>query len=77
MSDSSPHTATEADIDSDLIIEQRNKIDGELEQRTYNKGKFLGKGGFARVYELINTETRKVYATKIIPKETLAKARAK
>jgi polo-like kinase 1 len=65
------------EVDPDIIIEQRKKIEGESEVRTYRKGKFLGKGGFARVYELINAETSKVYATKIIPKETLTKTRAK
>ena len=41
------------------------------------KGRFLGKGGFAKVYELTNTETKKVYAAKIINKSSLTKKRAK
>ena len=45
--------------------------------RRYRKGKFLGKGGFARVYELINLDTGKTFAAKLIPKASLSKTRAK
>lgn len=45
--------------------------------KRYNKGQFLGKGGFARVYELISLETRKSSAAKIIAKSSLTKARAR
>jgi serine/threonine protein kinase len=54
------------EADSDLITERIEKITGEPIVRTYKKGSFLGKGGFARVYELINTETGRVYAGKIV-----------
>lgn len=37
------------------------------------KGKFLGKGGFARCYELIEDATGTIYAGKIISKTLLAK----
>lgn len=37
----------------------------------------LGKGGFARCYELINDETKEVEAVKIIQKSSLTKARSK
>ncbi|XP_021922749.1 serine/threonine-protein kinase PLK1-like [Zootermopsis nevadensis] len=40
---------------------------------TYLKGKFLGKGGFARVHELIDLTTNTVYAGKIIPKNRITK----
>ena len=60
------------------IIEERiSKISGDLAMRRYRKGKFLGKGGFARVYELINLDTGKTYAAKLIPKASLTKSRAK
>ena len=34
-------------------------------------------GGFAKCYEITNTETKKIQAAKIIPKSTLAKNRAR
>lgn len=42
---------------------------------TYQKGKFLGKGGFAKCYELIDEHT--TYAAKVICKATLTKSRAR
>jgi len=43
----------------------------------YKKGRFLGKGKFAKCYELTNMETKKTYAAKIITKTALSKFRAK
>jgi hypothetical protein len=43
----------------------------------YIKGNFLGKGGFARCYELISEETKEVFAVKIIQKSSLIKQRSK
>lgn len=40
---------------------------------TYMKGRFLGKGGFARVHELTDLTTNKTYAGKIIPKCRITK----
>jgi len=37
----------------------------------------LIKGGFAKVYQVTNLETKSVYAAKVIPKENLQKNRAK
>lgn len=37
----------------------------------------MGKGGFARCYEFCSTETRKLTASKIVPKASLTKSRAK
>lgn len=37
----------------------------------------LGKGGFAKCYEIINCETRQSFAAKIIPKASLQKGRAR
>jgi len=53
------------------------KVNGDVAIRKYSKGKFLGKGGFARVYEFVNLETRKLYAAKIVAKANLTKSRAK
>ncbi|VDK89410.1 unnamed protein product [Litomosoides sigmodontis] len=40
---------------------------------TYKKGRFLGKGGFARCYELIDTKDDKFYAGKVVSKLLLLK----
>jgi len=44
---------------------------------SYTKGRLLGKGGFAKCYELTDVETGTVFAGKIVEKRTLAKYRAK
>jgi polo-like kinase 1 len=53
------------------------KYNGEVQIRKYLKGKFLGKGGFAKCYEFINQETKLVQAAKIVEKASLTKSRAK
>ncbi|MCP9259771.1 Serine/threonine-protein kinase PLK [Dirofilaria immitis] len=40
---------------------------------TYKKGRFLGKGGFARCYELIDINDQKCYAGKVVSKLLLLK----
>ncbi|CAJ0602397.1 unnamed protein product [Cylicocyclus nassatus] len=40
---------------------------------TYIRGKFLGKGGFARCYELRNSTTNEIFAGKIVSKTLLIK----
>lgn len=39
-----------------IIEEKVVKVNGDIAIRRYNKGKFLGKGGFARVYEFTNID---------------------
>ncbi|NP_001025810.2 serine/threonine-protein kinase PLK1 [Gallus gallus] len=46
-------------------------------RRSYVRGRFLGKGGFARCYELTEAESREVYAGKVVPKSLLAKPHQK
>lgn len=41
-----------------MIEEKIKKEDGTVQVRTYSKGKFLGKGGFAKCYEFTNDETK-------------------
>lgn len=41
------------------------------------RGRFLGKGGFAKVYEIRNLEESKIQAVKVVEKAALAKSRAK
>ena len=36
--------------------------------KRYEKGKFLGKGGFAKCYEITDLDTSKIFAGKIVPK---------
>jgi polo-like kinase 1 len=61
-----------------IIIEEKiTKVNGEVAIKRYARGKFLGKGGFAKCYEATNLETKKVMAAKIIAKSTLTKNRAR
>ena len=62
---------------SSTVEERITKVNGEVVLKHYSKGRFLGKGGFARCYEFTNQETRKITACKVIPKSSLSKARAK
>ena len=60
-----------------IIEEKVVKYNGEICIKRYLKGKFLGKGGFARCFEFTNLENKRVSAAKIIAKSTLTKTRAK
>ena len=39
--------------------------------KRYQKGRFLGKGGFAKCYEITDLDTKHVFAGKIVPKVQL------
>ncbi|KAM6948604.1 serine/threonine-protein kinase PLK3 [Aplochiton taeniatus] len=41
--------------------------------RSYSKGKLLGKGGFARCYEMTDLASNKMYAVKVIPQSRVSK----
>lgn len=60
-----------------LIEEKIVRSNGETNIRKYLKGKFLGKGGFAKVYEFVNQDTKQVSAGKVVVKSSLTKSRAK
>ena len=60
-----------------VVEEKFKQSDGSIGVRKYIKGKFLGKGGFARCFEFVNAETKQVLAAKIIQKSSLTKSRAK
>lgn len=63
---------------SQIIVEEKVvRFNGDISIKKYLRGKFLGKGGFAKCYEFTNTETKRVSAAKIIDKTTLTKSRAK
>uniref|UniRef100_K3X143 Protein kinase domain-containing protein n=1 Tax=Globisporangium ultimum (strain ATCC 200006 / CBS 805.95 / DAOM BR144) TaxID=431595 RepID=K3X143_GLOUD len=51
--------------------------EGCVTTRCFIKGKFLGKGGFARCYEMTCEETGIKYAGKIVAKSSLVKPKAK
>lgn len=50
---------------------------GYVKTRSYIKGKFLGKGGFARCYELKSEQSGRVFAGKVVAKSSLLKPKAK
>ena len=60
------------------IEELRRKPNGEGHTvHRYTRGKMLGKGGFAKVYNCTSMDTNRTYAVKIVPKTNLVKARAR
>ncbi|XP_076633083.1 serine/threonine-protein kinase polo [Colletes latitarsis] len=42
--------------------------------RSYIKGRFFGKGGFAKCYEIKESKTHRVFAGKIVPKSQITKS---
>lgn len=65
------------DMQSTIVEEKIIKVTGDIQIRKYVKGRLLGKGGFAKCYEFTCTETKKVYAAKVVSKSSLVKSRAK
>ena len=61
----------------DEIEERIYKFNGDEIVKKYIKGKFLGKGGFAKCYELKCLNNKKTYAAKIVSKQNLSKSSAK
>lgn len=62
-----------------VVIEYKRKTSKgeEVVVKRYLKGKLLGKGGFAKCYEVTCLATGLSYAMKIVPRSTLVKRRAK
>lgn len=54
----------------DVVVDRKTK-------KKYAKGRFLGKGGFAKCYELTDMDTNVVYAGKVVPKALLLKSHQK
>ncbi|KAM4603624.1 serine/threonine-protein kinase PLK1 [Polymixia lowei] len=50
----------------DILVDQRT-------MKRYTRGRFLGKGGFAKCYEITDVETKQVFAGKIVPKSMILK----
>ena len=59
------------------ITEVQFTTSGDSQKIVYTKGRFLGKGGFARVYELQKDSTGEIFAGKFISKDTISKSRAR
>ena len=69
-----------------IVEEKVKRSSGEISIRTWQIGRYLGKGGFARVYEMsitgvdgkpVDPSKSTVMAGKIVDKSSLAKNRAK
>jgi len=70
-------SGTEESEPGAVVEEKVTKVNGDISIRRYSKGKFLGKGGFARCYEFVALNSRKVTAAKIVQKSSLTRTRAK
>lgn len=68
---SSSQTGRKEDIPIPDVV-----IDPSTNNR-YMKGKFLGKGGFARCYELTEMNGKEIFAGKIVSKQLLTKQHQK
>merc|ERR1719215_1203635 len=68
-------TQSHGDLHSLAIIEGGARQTHGMPQR-YSKGRFLGKGGFAKCYEVQDMETKQIYAAKIVAKASISKPRA-
>lgn len=64
-------------IPKEIIRPSVNRATGKTEKVHFKRGAFLGKGGFARVYELHDVKTGVCYAGKIISKKSLTKPRSR
>jgi len=69
------HTATKDSVP--LAKEVPDIIQDPNSKRRYEKGKFLGKGGFAKCYELKDLATGETLAGKVVPKTMLTKTHQK
>jgi polo-like kinase 1 len=68
----------EVGMDIQTIVEEKIvKVTGDVQIRKYSKGRLLGKGGFAKCYEFVCHDTKKIYASKVVTKSSLVKSRAK
>mmetsp|Transcript_120942 Transcript_120942/g.342121 ORF Transcript_120942/g.342121 Transcript_120942/m.342121 type:complete len:951 (-) Transcript_120942:202-3054(-) len=58
------------------FIEDKNARRKHGQMARYKKGRFLGKGGFAKCYEVQDVDTKEVFAAKIVAKASISKPRA-
>ncbi|XP_038141257.1 serine/threonine-protein kinase PLK1 [Cyprinodon tularosa] len=50
----------------DILVDPRTS-------KKYTRGRFLGKGGFAKCYEITDVKTKQVFAGKVVPKALILK----
>ncbi|CAB1344080.1 unnamed protein product [Coregonus sp. 'balchen'] len=50
----------------DILVDPRT-------MKRYTRGRFLGKGGFAKCYEITDMDTKEVFAGKVVPKSMILK----
>jgi len=77
MKKTSSRGKEQADQPQIIVEEKVVKYNGDIYVKRYNRGRFLGKGGFAKCYEFTNIDNKRVSASKVIPKTSLTKSRAK
>lgn len=63
--------------EGDHVPETFTETKFDRSDRVWTVGKRLGQGGFARVYELVDSETGQKYAGKLVQKSSLTKQSAK
>ena len=76
---SSPHLSPKlTSSPTQVIIEEKIKgQNNQTKNRQYIRGRFLGKGGFAKCYKLICKDNNKTFAAKMIQKSNLKTERQK
>ena len=76
---SSPHLSPKlTSTPTQIIIEEKIKgQNNQTKNRQYIRGRFLGKGGFAKCYKLICKDNNKTFAAKMIQKSNLKTERQK
>ena len=67
--------SAESDGIEQKVIEKYFSVEGEVKVLEYRKGRFIRKCGSACLYEIINEDSRYVFACKFVSKDTLAKTR--
>jgi polo-like kinase 1 len=72
-----PALTNQPDLNNKLIKEVIRSPSGAEVVKNYVIGKFLGKGGFAKVYEIRSLEDSGLQAVKVVHKSQLEKPRAK
>jgi polo-like kinase 1 len=69
---------TDPGVEGQTVVEEKVvKVTGDIQIKKYNKGRLLGKGGFARCFEFTSQDSKKIYAAKVVAKSSLVKSRAK
>mmetsp|Transcript_25403 Transcript_25403/g.44891 ORF Transcript_25403/g.44891 Transcript_25403/m.44891 type:complete len:604 (-) Transcript_25403:145-1956(-) len=64
------------DLHSIDVIEDKSRRNRSGLPTRYQKRRLLGKGGFAKCYEVQDLETKEIFAAKIVSKASIAKPRA-